>query len=450
MKDNWQQQLRHLFYILFPVLVYQLANFSAQLIDAMMTGNYHEVHLAGVSIGGNLWAPFFTLMTGTLSALTPIVGHHVGARKDEEIAVDTQQFIYLAIILSMSMIGIGIILIRPILGAMNVSTSIQAVAGNYLLYLALGIVPAFLFTVLRSFVDGLGLTRISMAFMLLLVPFNILFNYTLIYGKFGFPQLGGSGAGLGTALTYWVVLLVVILIIKRHPQLKKYAIFRWHRINFAKIGQFIKVGLPIGLAIFVEVAVFASVGLLMSRYSATIIAAHQSAMNFATFLYGFPLSMSTALTIVISQELGRRDYIAVRQFSKLGVRLSVGIAAFLMLGLFFNRETVAQAYGKSPEFIEQTVQFLSFALLFQFSDAVASPIQGILRGYKDTTMPFIIGGISYWLVGIPVGLLLAKFSKIGSASFWIGLIVGLFTCGVLLSLRLHYLEKKLPVTEVEI
>lgn len=445
MQHRWQQQFKHLFYILFPVLVYQLANFSAQLIDTMMTGNYHEIHLAGVSIGGNLWSPFFTLMTGTLSALTPIVGHHVGAKKSDDIARDTQQFLYLAILLSVTMLIIGLVFIRPVLSMMNVSTDIQGIASQYLLYLALGIVPALLFTVLRSFVDGLGLTRISMAFMLLLVPFNIFFNYGLIYGRFGFPELGGPGAGLGTALTFWAVLFVVLLTTHYHPKLKVYPIFQWQRMDFSKMRQFLKVGLPIGLAIFVEVGVFASVGLLMSRYSATTIAAHQSAMNFATFLYGFPLSMSTALTIVVSQELGRRDYVAVKQFSKLGIRLSVGIAAVLMLALFLNRETIAHAYGKSDEFITQTVQFLSFALLFQFSDAVASPIQGILRGHKDTTMPFIIGGVSYWLIGIPVGLLLATYTTLGPISFWIGLIVGLFACGVLLSLRLRYLEKNLPV-----
>ncbi|MDO4432890.1 MAG: MATE family efflux transporter [Aerococcaceae bacterium] len=440
-------RFKHLLHILFPVLIYQMANFSAQLIDTMMTGNFHEVHLAGVSMGGNLWSPFFTLMTGILSALTPTVGHHVGAKNEQAITSDVRQFLYIAFGLAAVMISIVFLGLQPLLMTMSVSEAIQNVAKAYLFWLAIGALPALLFTALRSFVDGLGLTRISMAFMLLLVPFNIFFNYAFIYGKFGMPRLGGIGAGVGTALTYWLVLVVVVAVICYHSRLKSYRIFHIEPLQFKKIFRFIKMGLPIGLAIFVEVAVFASVGLLMSNYSATVIAAHQSAMNFATFLYGFPLSMSTALTIVVSQELGRRDYRAVKQFSRAGITVSVGIAALLVVGLFFNRTLIARAYGQSPDFIETTTLFLSYALLFQFSDAVASPIQGILRGYRDTVFPFISGLVSYWLIGIPLGFLLSKWTSFGAAGLWIGLIVGLFVSSLLLSLRLRHLEKRQPLME---
>lgn len=436
-----RQRISRLAHLLVPVLIYQLASFSAQLIDTMMTGNYHEVHLAGVGIGANLWTPFFTLFTGIISVLTPIVGQYVGAKKYKDISHAVRQFIYLGIFITVIFFLLGAIGLNLVLNRMSLTNEVRYIARQYLTYLALGMLPSMLFTVLRSFVDGLGKTRVSMFFMLLLVPFNVSLNYLLIYGKLGLPELGGSGAGLGTALSYWLVFIIVLGIIYKQPGIAEYRILKFERPDFKWIKTSIHTGLPIGLAIFAETGIFSFVGLLMSMYSAQIIASHQAAMNFTSFLYSFPLSISSALTIAVSQEVGAKRYNEAKATTKVGIAMSMTIAIFTMSLPFFNRQFIATLYGNDPAFVQLIASFLNYGLLFQVADCFAAPIQGVLRGYKDTVVPFIIGVVGHWLIGIPTGWTLSRVTDLGPYSFWIGLIVGLFACGFGLLLRLRWIQR---------
>ncbi|WP_446454507.1 MATE family efflux transporter [Tuanshanicoccus yangjingiae] len=436
------KEIKRLAQLLIPVLIYQLASFSAQFIDAMMTGNYHEIHLAGVGIGGNLWVPFFTLFTGFISVLTPIVGQAFGAKQYKDITYSVRQFMWIGLVLSIIFFIMGGLFLRPILNMMSLTDEVRGIAFQYLSYLSIGIIPSMLFTVLRSFVDGLGKTRVSMLFMLLLVPFNVVLNYLFIYGRFGFPELGGGGAGLGTAISYWLVLGVILLIIKYQPGIADYRILHYEKIDLTTWKSYTKMGFPIGLAIFAETSIFSFVGLLMSLYSAQVIAGHQAAMNFTSFLYSFPLSISSALMIAVAQEVGARSYERAKKITRIGLAMSLGIAVFTMTFLFFNRERVAHLYGQTPEFIQLTQTFLGYGLLFQVGDSFAAPIQGVLRGYKDTVVPFVIGIIGHWCIGIPTGVLLSKFSNLGPYSFWIGLIIGLLSVGIGLVFRLRYVEQQ--------
>ena len=218
--------------IFFPILIYQLANYSASFVDTTMTGQYNTQHLAGVSTAASLWSPFFTFLTGVVSALVPIIGHHLGQEKKEKIALDFYQFIYLSLGLSAFLFFLVFLLAPLVLNQLGLDKTVAQVAIHYLWYLGLGIIPLLLFSVIRSLLDALGLTRLSMYLMLLLLPLNASFNYALIYGRFGLPQLGGPGAGLGTSLAYWVLLLIAGLVIWKHPKVKPYQIWRRQPIDY--------------------------------------------------------------------------------------------------------------------------------------------------------------------------------------------------------------------------
>lgn len=440
-----RQRILRLAHLLVPVLIYQLASFSAQVIDTMMTGNYNEVHLAGVGIGANLWTPFFTLFTGIISALTPIVGQLLGAKEYKKITHAVRQFLFIGVLVTIAFFVFGIVLLPVVLNQMALTEEVRYIAFQYLMFLSMGMLPSMLFTVLRSFVDGLGKTRVSMLFMLLLVPFNMILNYLLIYGKFGLPEMGGAGAGLGTALSYWLVLLIVLLIVKYQPGIADYRVLYLDKPDITFLKQAFKTGLPIGLAIFAETGIFSFVGLLMSMYTAQIIAAHQAAMNFTSFLYSFPLSISSALTIAVSQEVGANRLEEARSITKVGIIMSMTIAIFTMLLLFFNRYTIATLYGSDVVFVRLITSFLNYGLLFQIADCFAAPIQGVLRGYKDTVMPFYIGLVGHWLIGIPIAWILSRVTNLGPYSFWIGLIIGLFACGTGLLFRLRKIQKLLKI-----
>lgn len=425
--------------IFFPILIYQFANYSASFVDTAMTGQYNTMDLAGVSMATSIWNPFFTFLTGIVSALVPIIGHHLGRGKKEEVASDFYQFIYLALGLSVVLLGMVLFLAPTILNHIGLEA---AVAVRYLWFLSIGIIPLLLFSVIRSLLDSLGLTKLSMYLMLLLLPLNSGFNYLLIYGAFGVPELGGAGAGLGTSLAYWVLLVISVLVLFKQEKLKALHLEKRIPLNMDKIKEGVRLGLPIGGTVFAEVAIFSVVGLIMAKFSSLIIASHQSAMNFSSLMYAFPMSISSAMAIVVSYEVGAKRFDDAKTYIGLGRWTALIFAAFTLTFLYIFRGNVASLYGNDPEFIDLTARFLTYSLFFQLADTFAAPLQGILRGYKDTVIPFYLGLLGYWGVAIPVATLFDSLTDFGAYSYWIGLIISLIVSGALYRWRLTVIMKR--------
>ena len=440
---NLQQRMRLFISIFLPILIYQLANFSASFVDTTMTGHYDTLHLAGVSMATSLWIPFFDLLIGIVSALVPIIGHHLGQGKKEKIASDFYQFIYLSLGLSLILFALVFVGAPLVLSHLGLEPLVEGVAKNYLWYLALGIIPLLLFSTIRSLFDALGLTKLSMYLMLLLLPLNGSFNYALIYGAFGFPEMGGAGAGLGTSLAYWVLLLISLLVAVKHPKVRFYELWKIRPLDKKSLIEGIRLGLPIGGTFFAEVVIFSVLGLVMAKFSSLIIASLQAAMNFSNLMYAFPMSISTSMSIIVSYEIGANRPDDVKRFCKLGRLTALGIAGFTFLFLYILRDRVSALYGSDTEFIRMTSVFLTYSLFFQLADTFAAPLQGILRGYKDTQVPFYLGLIAYWGVSLPLGLFLDYYTSLGPYGYWIGLIASLVTSGILFQWRLNRLAKNI-------
>jgi len=440
---NLNQRMRLFISIFLPILIYQLANFSASFVDTTMTGQYDTLHLAGVSMATSLWIPFFDLLIGIVSALVPIIGHHLGQGKKEKIASDFYQFIYLSLGLSLILFALVFVGAPLVLSHLGLERLVEEVAKNYLWYLAIGIIPLLLFSTIRSLFDALGLTKLSMYLMLLLLPLNGTFNYALIYGAFGFPEMGGAGAGLGTSLAYWVLLLISLLVAVKHPKVRAYELWKIRPLDKKGLIEGIQLGLPIGGTFFAEVVIFSVVGLAMAKFSSLIIASHQAAMNFSNLMYAFPMSISTSMSIIVSYEIGANRPDDVKKFCKLGRLTALGIAGFTFLFLYILRDRVAALYGSDSEFIRMTSVFLTYSLFFQLADTFAAPLQGILRGYKDTQVPFYLGLIAYWGVSLPLGLFLDYYTSLGPYGYWIGLDASLVTSGILFQWRLNRLAKNI-------
>ncbi|MDG5470555.1 MATE family efflux transporter [Jeotgalibacillus sp. ET6] len=436
-------KVKQLSIILVPILVTQLGLFAMNFFDTIMSGQFSTNDLAGVAIGSSLWMPVFTGLSGILLSVTPIVAQLVGAKKEKDVPMSVIQGIYVAILMAAAIVVIGIFALPAILNAMNIDPEVRRIAFYYLTALAFGIIPLFVYNVLRSFIDALGLTRVSMFITLLSLPLNVLFNYVLIFGKLGFPALGGIGAGVASALTYWLIALISIFIIHRNRPFKKYEIFsRLYRLNFSKWKEILIIGVPIGFSIFFETSIFSAVTLFMSNYSTEVIAAHQAAINFSSFLYMIPLSIAMALTIVVGFEVGANRMKDAKQYGWMGVGTAVTISSILGIIVFFFREPVASMYVKDPQVIDLTVQFLFFAVLFQLSDAIQAPVQGVLRGYKDVNVSLIMTMISYWVIGLPSGYLMANFTSLEYFGYWVGLIAGLTAGAITLTIRLILIQKR--------
>ncbi|SMG23985.1 MATE family efflux transporter [Paenibacillus aquistagni] len=440
---TWKQKVKMMLHILLPIFITQVAMQFMVFFDTVMSGNFNKENLAGVAIGASLWTPVYTGVSGIFLGVTPIVAQALGARKKDRIASSVIQSGYLAVAFGFVLILAGAFAIEPILQAMSLEPDVAEVATHYLHYLGIGVVPVLIYTVLRASIDGLGQTRVTMFITLLSFPINVLLNYMLIFGKFGFPALGGAGSGLATSITYIIIMLIAIWFMKQNDGMRELGMLSmFEKINWLTWKEVLRIGTPIGLSIFFEVSIFAIVTLLMSNYDTITIASHQAAMNFASLLYMLPLSVAMSLTILVGFEVGAKRYEDAKQYARLGIGSAIGLSALCAVLLFLFSSDVAALYNPEPEVRALTQTFLFYAIFFQLSDAIAAPIQGTLRGYKDVNAVFIIAFISYWVIGLPTGYALAEFTDLDAYGYWIGLIVGLAFGAVGLFARLAVIERK--------
>ncbi|MCC3381492.1 MATE family efflux transporter [Paenibacillus farraposensis] len=440
------QKWRQFFYILLPILITQLALSAMTFFDTNMSGHFSPADLAGVAIGVSLWIPVQTGLNGILMAITPIVSQLVGAQHKDKVSYYVIQALWLSLVLSILVLIAGIFLINPILNSMKLEPRVHNVAFYYLFSMAFGIIPLFAYTVLRSFMDALGQTRFTMMITLISLPINILLNYLLIYGNWGFPRLGGVGSGAATATTYWIIMLIAGITAHRGKKFAEYRIFsKIYGIAASAWKELIHIGVPIGFAIFFETAIFSAVTLLMSSYNTVTIAAHQAAMNFASTLYMLPLSICMALTILVGYETGAKRSRDAKTYSVMGIGSAVGLSLITAIGLLIWGEQVARLYSNDPQVIQLTQHFLIYAIFFQISDAIATPTQGALRGYKDVNPAFLLTFLSYWVIGLPVGYVLARWTSWGPYGYWIGLITGLAVGAILFLWRLMLVQRHFTV-----
>ncbi|PIC62969.1 MATE family efflux transporter [Sporosarcina sp. P13] len=429
--------------IMIPILITQVALYLMSFFDILMTGRYDTYHLAGVTIGSSFWIPVYTGLSGILMGLTPIIAQQIGARNKTNVRPTVQQALYVSLALSAIIFILIKWVVLPAITKMPLDDQVVIVASSYLTGMSIGLVPLMAYTVLRSFFDALGATRVSMFIILLSAPINIALNYLLIFGNFGFPELGGAGAGYASGFTYWLVFFISVCIAWLSRHFKEFALFSdWQRVSFSRWKEILLVGIPIGLSIFVETSIFSVVTLLMSSYSAQVISAHQIALNFTSLLYMVPLSVSMGTTILVGQSIGAGRPKDAKEYTRLGIGFAVAFSFLSIFILLVFREAIASMYTPDTAIIALAMHFFIYAALFQLSDAVQAPIQGALRGYKDVTMTFFVGLVSFWIIGLPVGFALARFTELAAYGYWIGLIVGLTIGAVILSLRLRFIQNK--------
>ena len=438
-----REKTRQFLTILIPILITQAGLSLITVLDTVMSGKVSAADLAGVAIGSSLWTPVYTGLAGILTAVTPMVAQLMGAKRQKDVPYTVIQSIYVAGIISIAVIVSGYLLIDPVLENLDLEQKVAVIAKQYLISIGLGILPLFVYNVMRCFIDSLGKTRVTMLITLCSLPINFVLNYLFIFGNFGFPKLGGAGAGLASAITYWCICLISLYIVHKKTPFHQFRIFgTFYSFSFAESMKLLKIGIPIGFAIFFETSIFAAVTLLMSHFDTVTIASHQAAMNFASLLYMLPLSVSMTLTIVVGFEAGAKRFKDSRTYSYLGISIAVGFSLFTALIILLFREQIAGLYAADRDVLLLTKDFLLFALFFQLSDAIAAPIQGALRGYKDVNYTLVTALVSYWIIGLPVGFVIGTYTSFGAFGYWIGLITGLAAGAVGLFFRLKRIQNR--------
>ena len=423
-----------------PILIAQVAQMANGVIDTVMAGHASAEDLAAVGIGSSLWMPVFLFFMGLLGALQPIISGFNGARTFDRIMPATWQGLYIAAGGSVIMIAL-LTNVFPVLNLMRLELNTARITQGYLDAFAWGIPFMLVMMSLRGLTDGLGHTRVIMAFSVLGTLVNLPLNYIFIYGKFGIPAMGGVGCGWATSLSNMVAVTALVLYLNRSNAYRHFHLIAdWVRPNLAGIREILRLGIPIGFTIFVEASLFSVIALFLAPLGPVVVAGHQIALNVVSLLFMLPLSIGMALTLRVSFLLGARTPDTARLIALSSLILAVAVAFLFALALFIFSGEIAALYTNDPAVQSVAVRLLIFAAIFQIADVIQVTCISALRGYRDTRIPMFIMLFSFWGVGLTLGWVLTftdwLLPAMGAPGFWIGLTCGLATASILLGTRL--------------
>ncbi|WP_227370797.1 MATE family efflux transporter [Halomonas sp. M20] len=446
-----------------PICGAQLAQSGMGVTDVIMSGRVSATDLAAVSVGSSLWLPLMLFITGTLIGLTPIVAQLLGGKRSERIRPYVHQALWLSIALGILAALMLWFAIEPIFRLMEVPTRVTELSSAYLAAVAFGMPGVALYQALRAYSDGMNHTRPALWISLIGLGINIPSNYLLIYGGDGLvalfgefvptglralPALGAVGCGIATALSMWAMCLAMLLYTKRS---RAYApVVLWQALTrpyWAMMKELLHVGLPIGVAIFVEVTLFTLIALLVASLGEITVAAHQVALNYTSVLFMLPLSLAMALTVRVGNTLGMGDPERARFVAWNGLFVCLLIALLNDGILWLTARPVLELYTANQNVQSLALSLIYLAMIYQVSDSLQVNMAGALRGYKDTRIIMVITLLSYWLMGLGSGHLLGTVGipgfvdPLGVYGYWIGLIAGLTVSALLLGWRLKRVSR---------
>ena len=442
-KLGFRESLAPLFTLGWPMVLTQFFIMGTGFLDTAMAGHYSAADLAGVSLGGNVLWPAFMLLTGVTMALAPITSHLRGAGKMSDIGHQIRQGLWLSLGASLLMI-----LLLHNAGGIYQLTGIEPViadiASDYLYAISWGVPPIIIYVALRHTLEGLGQTRPPMLIAGSVLPLNAFLNYSLVYGKFGFPEMGGVGCGWATAIVFWLQLLLMLLLLHK-PYFKATGFLKVFEFPIlATCKDILKLGTPIGIAIFLEMALFGVIGFLVARLGVVDMAAHSIAGNLNWMTYVIPMSIGSAASIRIGFLVGSGDLAAARSTAGAIFKFSIAYALVMSLVLVGLRYQLVGIFTDDPQVIALAVVLVLFIAVYQTIDDAQAVIIGALRGYKDTTIPMIFGLIGYWFLALPIGYVLAEGlltdTPLGVYGYWAGIASGMFIVAICVGIRLRHIS----------
>ncbi|MDX8339449.1 MATE family efflux transporter [Draconibacterium sp. IB214405] len=426
-----------------PIVLSQIGQVTVSLADNMMVGHVGTTELAAASFANSIFVIGMVFGMGITMGLTPLVGRAYGQNELHKAIKWLKNGVFTHFIASsvLMVLMFGIYFFLPYMGQPE---NVLHLARPYFLLLCSSYLPFMFFFSLKQFFEGIGNTKIAMQITLTANVINILVNYVLIFGKFGFPQMGLMGAGIGTLISRICMPLLFAWFILRNNRYRRYFVFAHHQsILKENIKALLRMGIPIGFQLIVEVAAFAIGAVMMGWLGETPLAAHQIALGLATLSYMVALGISQANTIRVSHQMGEKDYTSLKRAVYASTHLVLGIMSLSVLTFILARKWLPYLFTTDPEVIAVAAGLLIIAAVFQLFDGLQVVMQSSLRGMADVAKPMLISFIAYLFISIPTSYVLAFLFDIGPQGIWLGYLVGLGTAGILFYFRFKRLLKKL-------
>lgn len=428
------RELREVTQLAVPVVVVQLGIMLMGTVDTMMLGRYSATALAGAALGNSVASTVMLIAWGTVLAIDPLIAQAYGARDRTAIAAHLQRGLVLAAVLPLP-IALLFWDLGPLLSALGQQPEVAEGAAAYLRGMIAGNFAFLPFVVLRQTIQAFGVVRPAMIAMVVANLANVAGNWILIYGRFGFPELGVAGSAYATSISRFVLLGVLVLAAR--PALAPY----WQGFDRRAFAwrehlRYIRIGLPIGFHFSLEFGVLAAIALLMGQLGIEQLAGHQIALNLASLSFMVPSGIGSAAASRVGNAIGRADMPAARRAAATCLLLGVGTMAAFALLFAAVPHWLAGLYTDQAAVIAMAAALIPIAAVFQVFDGAQVVSSGVLRGAADTRTPALAAVVGFWILGLPLGAWLTLRAGAGPQGLWWGLTAGIGLVAVWLMARI--------------
>lgn len=405
-----------------PLIMSGIIETSVGFFSNVFLAHLGATTLAAGALVNWVFTTLMVIIWGTLSAITTLVARYYGAKKNDDIAC----VFYAGLLLALFLMLPAMLLLwnlSPIFLFFGQAPAAVKLAQSYLHGLTWAIIPDFIITVLLQFVAGLGRTRTNLSFSLLFVPLSIFFNYSLMFGKFGFPSLGIAGIGWGAAITFWIITLGFSIYFCLN---KSYRIYfkcpRWKKI-VPQLHEILQVGLPLGLTYFFEVGFFLAMTLLMGRISADTLSANQIALQFFWLFSIVTFALAQGITIRVGHSVGQHNKKTVNAATYVGIFYACAFMLLIaILYWVFPEKLIAIDFNphalNNATIVRLAKDFLALAALVQLFEAPRFALFGALRGLKDTRFTLFTSVLVFWIIALPLGTIALSYGFAGYGMWW--------------------------------
>ncbi|SEK27717.1 multidrug resistance protein, MATE family [Roseateles sp. YR242] len=441
--------LRQIVPLAWPVFIGQLAVLAYSTIDTLLVARHSSLELAALAVGSAVYTSVFVGLMGVVLAISPVAGQLFGARRMSEAGDSLHQAAWLALMLAV----IGELVLwfpQPFLAISHATPEVADKVSQYLRTLGVALPAALLFTAYRGFNTAVSRPKAVMALQIgglaLKFPASMLLIGGFSLGPLTVPPMGAVGCAVATAIVMWSQLLVGLAVLRRDTFYSDFGFSRGglHRPRTATLWRLLKLGVPMGASVLIEVTGFTFMAIFIARIGSTAVAGHQLAANLVAMMFMMPLALANASSTLVAQALGAQDVGAARRLGWHGLELAVGIA-FVMGALVFNlREQVLGLYTRDATIIAAALPLLGWVWLFHTADAGQTVAAFVLRSHHIATAPMVIYAFAIWGLGLGGGYWLAfgeheiplPESMQGAMGFWSAASAGLAAaalglCGLL-------------------
>lgn len=440
--ELYRQDIRSTLELSYPIVVAQIGLVMMGVTDNLMVGGLGASPLAAAGIANAIFFFVAVVGIGVLSIVSPLVAAARSQQNYERCSLLLTNSIRIATWVALFSIGL-IFLASYHFYLFKQEPEVEALTIRYLNLLGISVWPMFIFLAVKSFSDGLSLTKPAMHVSFVCFFLNILLNWVLIYGKWGLPALGLEGAGIATLLSRVLMAVGVVLYVFKSNKIRAYlpnfSLKNYHKEISYKILQ---LGLPAGMQYVFEVGAFAGASIMIGWLGTNQLAAHQIGINLASVTYMIAAGFAAAGSIKVGDAWGERSREKVLRFGTTAIILTGAFMSLSCLIFITGNEFLVHLYIDEGEVVQIAASLLIIAGFFQLSDGVQCVALGALRGLEDVNIPTIITLFAYWVVGLPLGYYLAFNLKMDVDGVWFGLSAGLTISAIFQTSRFYLLTRQ--------